>query len=263
MILVVDIGNSNIVLGLFDKCKAPEKDAKFIWRIHTDTQKTTDEYGIIIRSFFAESNIDIDSIELVFVSSVVPALTTTIQNTLKSIVKTKVVSFTPEIYEQLPVSIIDSAKNQIGTDLLANATAGFLHCKSECIIVDFGTALTFTMVDNTGKVQGVAIAPGLQTAVKALFKNTAQIPSVVLKEPSTVLGYDTVSAVQSGIVFGYTELVSGMLKRIHKEKSFENATVIATGGLSHVIENDDKKFNFVDRQFTLKGLACIASLLKI
>ncbi len=261
MILVVDIGNSNIVLGLFEKCKSPKKDAKFIWRIHTDILKTSDEYGIILRSLFNESKVATVDIEQIFVSSVVPSLTNTILNTLKEITDNEAISFTPEIYDKLPVSVIESARNQIGTDLLANASAGYLYFKKECIIVDFGTALTFTMVDNTGEVKGVAIAPGLQTAVKSLFKNTAQLPSVLLKAPPSILGYDTVSAVQSGIVFGYSELVNGMLKRIHNEEGFKNAPVIATGGLAHVIENSEHQFNFIDKQLTLKGLACIASLL--
>lgn len=258
MILVADIGNSNIVLGLFDRGGDLCADAKYLWRLHTDALRTADEYISIVRSLFQDSGVVPSAIDFSFVSSVVPPLLPVFEQTLFALTGKKPLLFTPDMYHALPITVVEQARSQIGTDLLANAAAGFLHFGAACVVVDFGTALTFTIVDSNGVVQGVAIAPGLQTAVRSLFKNTAQLPSVLLAAPSSVLGTDTVSAIQSGVVLGYTDLVKGMLARIRAVPGYENAPAAATGGLAQAVENPRELFTHIDAQFTLKGLVSIS-----
>lgn len=250
MILTIDIGNTNIVFGVTD-----QNEWKKIWRIQTDHSKTTDEYEVIFRSLFTSSKISTTEIDKILISSVVPRLIRTFNEMIFHYFGHYPVLLEPSIYAKLPVSTINPA--EIGTDLIANATAAFIHYPSPCMVIDFGTALTFTTINNSGKICGVAIAPGLNTALKSLTENTAQLPDVQLKAPPSVLGHNTIHAIQSGLMFGFAGLVDSIVARTEQEIG-EKLFVIATGGLSSVLMNVSEKIEVVDQNLTLEGLKYIA-----
>jgi len=252
MILTIDIGNTNIVFGVAD-----QKDWLKIWRIQTDLLKTADEYAVIFRSLFTSSGIRESEITRTVLSSVVPSLirpfsemTGQLLGHLPSLVE-------PSLYKKLPIEIL--SPDEIGTDIVADATAAFIRYGGPCMVIDFGTALTFTTISKSGKILGVAIAPGLLTALKSLTGNTAQLRDVQLVAPPSVLGDNTIHAIQSGIVLGFGGLVDSMVALTEKELS-EKINVIATGGLSSVLQNVSKRIQIIDENLTLDGLKYIAGI---
>ncbi|UZR93719.1 type III pantothenate kinase [Chondrinema litorale] len=246
MILVIDIGNTNIVFGIF-------KDDQFQleFRIDTSQQKQASDYQMILRSFMLENNLKASQFKKIILSSVVPRLTPIIQETCEHLFGLKVIRPSAENYTYLPLKIKNP--RQIGTDLVANALAAWQATQNTSIVIDFGTALTFTVLDASGEIKGVNIAPGLKTAMKALSGNTAQLPEIPLEFPKSVIGTDTVTAIQSGLMIGYTGLVKHMISEIKNELN-QSCKVIATGGLSSILENLHSEFDQVDKHLTLKGL---------
>lgn len=252
MLLAFDIGNSDITMGLWNG------NAWQVWRIPSRIDQPELFYGIKIRDSFLEGNFPIEVVEIIVVSSVVPGLTDKIKNVVRSLFKREPIILGPGIYEKLPIEVLNPY--EIGSDLVSNATAAYFKFKRTCIVVDFGTALTFTTVSGTGKILGVSIVPGLRTAVRALSQNTAKLFDVPLEMPMSALGKNTVTAIQSGIVIGYEGLVKNMVLAIRKELN-EECPAIATGGLSFVITSLKGFFEIVDPQLTLDGLRIIGDLL--
>lgn len=158
----------------------------------------------------------------------------------------------PDLYKKLPIGVLNPY--EIGSDLVSNALAAYTRFKRSCIVVDFGTALTFTTLGNDGEILGVAIAPGLKTAIKSLSQNTAKLFDVPLQLPDSVLGKNTVHAIQAGILIGYEGIVTTMIKKIRKELKDESVPVIATGGLSSIITSLSSEFSSIDANLTLDGL---------
>ncbi|MEE0877938.1 MAG: type III pantothenate kinase [Treponemataceae bacterium] len=261
MLLAVDIGNTNIVVALFH-----ENEIIHEWRLHSDPKRTADEYNSMILSFFRDNGISQSYIKSGVLSSVVPLLIGPFIRLMENIIGRKPIILGPSIYDKLPVTIPKSAIHEIGTDLVANSVQAFMEYKKPCIVADFGTALTFTAIDNKGNIQGVAIAPGIKTAVNSLFNNTAQLPSVPLEAPSSSLGRNTIHSIQSGIILGYKGLVESLISQIKNDLSKETDAkqeeiiVIATGGLNSVLKPITDVFEIVDKQLTLKGLKRIADL---
>lgn len=251
MILTIDIGNTNIVFGV-----ANQSEWVKIWRIQTDWSKTADEYEVIFRSLFASSSISCTEISRTVLSSVVPSLIRPFREMLNQLHGCSMLLVEPSIYERLPIKIIDPY--EIGTDLVADATAAFIGYGGPTMIIDFGTALTFTTISRAGEILGVAIAPDLLTALKSLTGNTAQLPDVQLVAPPSVLGKNTVHAIQSGIILGFAGLVDSMVKRTEEELG-ERLTVVATGGLSAVLKNVSSRIEIIDENLTLDGLKYIAN----
>lgn len=190
MLMVVDIGNTNTVVGLYHG-----NDLLRDFRIYTDPRRTCDEYGSIILSLFRDSGIVPSTIEKAIVSSVVPTLNNTFVHMMQQITGKVPLMLGPSLYRLLPVRVPESAVHEIGTDIVCNAVVAYTSYKSACIVIDFGTALTFTAINNSGLIQGIAIAPGLGTAVKALFRDTAQLPLVPLKVPPSSLGTNTIDSI--------------------------------------------------------------------
>lgn len=252
MLLVVDIGNTNIVFGIYDLKRWIRN-----WRIQTDALKTADEYEVILNSLLANGEIDKTKISEVVVCSVVPTLVMPFTDMLAGLIGQSPLLVSPEIYPLLPIKILNP--NQIGTDLVANAVAAFSRFGNYSMVIDFGTALTFTTIGGDSEILGVAIAPGLQTAMSSLAGKTAQLPFVHLAPPPSVLGDNTTHAIQSGIIYGYTGLVDFIIERTEQELN-HNLTVIATGGLSSVIAPIAKKINHIDKMLTLEGLRIISGL---
>ena len=252
MILAIDIGNTNIVFGIYHQDKWQN-----VWRIQTDPQKTADEYEVIFRSLLNSSRIDLSNVELVVLSSVVPSLNSEFESMLPVFLKAGIVLISPDIYSRLPLKIHNPY--EIGTDLVANATAAFTKFSKPCMVIDFGTALTFTTISEEGEILGVSIAPGLKTAIKALAGNTAQLPNVQPIPPPSVLGKNTVHAIQSGVVIGYSGLVGCIIKKTEEELK-QKITTIATGGLSRVFATHFSLVDHVEENLTLEGLIIIGSL---
>lgn len=255
MILAFDIGNTNCKIAL-----AEGETILHQWRVTTNVRFTDTEYISILEPLFKESEVDFKTIEYAVISSVVPQLTKTFMLVSRHFTGKKAVLISPEIYGLLPVKIPESAVHEIGTDLLCDAVEAWCRYKQAAITVNFGTALSFTAIDQNGTIAGIAIAPGIKTALKSLFTDTAQIPYVPLEAPPSSLGKSTTLAVQSGIVLGYTGLVESMIGRmkndLHAETGaeVEKITVIATGGLSGIVKPVTDVFNYIDRNLTMLGI---------
>jgi len=253
MMLAVDIGNTDVTLGLYQ-----EGNWSHMWRLSSALNHPELFYGIKLREFFFEAGLQTDDVQKIVVSSVVPDLTDRIVNVVKTLFGKQPIVLGPDVYAKLPIEVLNPY--EIGSDLVSNALAAYSRFKANCIVVDFGTALTFTTLDATGKIIGVAIAPGLKTAIRSLSQNTAKLFDVPLELPASALGKNTVHAIQAGILIGYEGLVSSMLKRIKAELNDPKCATVATGGLSSIITSIKDQFTEVDKNLTLDGLRIISEL---
>lgn len=253
MLLAVDVGNTDTVFGLYDSGTWSN-----VWRMRSQTQEKEAHYESRLRLHFLEAGLWFGDVETVVLSSVVPALTPVIQKMLRSLFGETVITVGPGILPDLSIAI--DHPHEIGADLIANAVAVMSRYQQNCVVVDFGTALTFTTVSAQGQILGVAILPGLATAVRALFTNTAQLPEVPLKLPSSAIGKNTTEAIQAGILLGYEGLVKSLIQRIRTELGGE-CIAVATGGLSSIIETLQEEFIEIDTQLTLDGLRVIGERL--
>ncbi|AHW59680.1 pantothenate kinase [Draconibacterium orientale] len=254
MLLAIDIGNTNIVFGIY-------KNEEWVnhWRIQTDQLKTADEYEVIFRSLLTAGKICRTEISRIILSSVVPSLVHPFREMLSGLFDNAVINhLNPEIYDRLPIKVLNPY--EIGADLVANATAAYQKYGNNTMVIDFGTALTFTTIGKDSAILGVAIAPGLRTAVGALAGKTAQLPQIHIAPPPSVLGENTIHAIQSGIIFGYTGLVDSMIERTEKELGV-SLNVVATGGLSAVIAPLTKNIKACEPMLTLEGLVQINSFI--
>lgn len=251
MILTIDIGNTNTVFGVCEQDTWHK-----IWRIQTDWHKTADEYEVIFRSLFTSSKICKSEIDKTVLSSVVPGLIRPFNEMIFHLFGHLPMLVDASLYSKLPVKVLNP--EEIGTDLVADATAAFIGYPAPCMVIDFGTALTFTTISKSGEILGVAIAPGLNTALKSLTEKTAQLPDVLLISPPSVLGRNTIHAIQSGMVFGFAGLVDSIVDRTENELG-ETLTVIATGGFSAVLSGVSEKIQIIDENLTLNGLKYMAN----
>lgn len=253
MMLAVDIGNTDITLGLYR-----DTNWAHTWRLSSALKHPELYYGIKLREFFFEAGLRTTEVTKIVISSVVPDLTDRIINVVETLFEKQPVVLGPDVYAKLPIEVLNPY--EIGSDLVSNALAAYMQFKSNCIVVDFGTALTFTTIDANGKILGVAIAPGLKTAIRSLSQNTAKLFDVPLELPASALGKNTVHAIQAGILIGYEGLVSSMLKRIKAELNDPACITVATGGLSSIITSLQHQFTEVDPSLTLNGLRLIGEL---
>ncbi len=250
MLLAIDIGNTNIVFGINQKGEWLHS-----WRIQTDHLKMADEYKVIFGSLLSDGNINVADINEIILSSVVPTLVYPFTEMLANLLPAgKLVTVGPDIYHKLPVKVLNPF--QIGSDLVSNAVAAFEKYGKLTTVIDFGTALTFTTIGKNAEIKGVAIAPGLNTAVSALAGKTAQLPQIHLTAPPSVLGENTLHAIQSGVIFGFSGLVDSIIERTQNELN-EKLTVVATGGLSQVIAPLTKSVKIIEPMLTLDGLFLI------
>lgn len=250
MLLAIDAGNTDIVFGLYDG-----RDWMHLWRIPSGEPLSQEACTFRLVSELLELDLKPDDLKNSVISSVVPAFNRPLSDMLFQLSGHRPLVLGPELYPKLKIQVLNP--EELGTDLVANAVAAFDRFNGKCVVVDFGTALTFTTISETGEILGVAIAPGLKTALHSLFQDTAQLPEVPLVVPASALGKNTVHAIQAGIGLGYTGLVKFLLAHIKKEIG-EDCRVIATGGLSSVFPSLRDSFDEVDRLLTLKGLAIIS-----
>jgi len=252
MLLAIDIGNTDIVFGVND-------DQQWIhqFRISSSFSQRSQDYEAQLRLLFLENSLKLSDIQHIIISCVVPDLRAVIKDMSVTMFGIHPMMVGPEMYDKLNMEIL--SPYEIGTDLVCNATYAYYTYQQNCLIVDFGTALTFTVVSGEGKILGVSIAPGLKTAVKSLFSNTAQLPEVPLSMPESAIGKNTVHAIQAGILWGYVGMVKEMIYQIKLEVGQE-CKVLATGGLSSILTPLRSEFDEVDKTLTLNGLKIIASL---
>ncbi|WP_289031333.1 type III pantothenate kinase [uncultured Algoriphagus sp.] len=251
MFLAIDAGNSNVVFALFDP-QTEKWTNQF--RLETKTELLISQLTKKVPLYFLEHSISPSDISEIGFSTVVPEVQGPIQEFCEKFFGKAAYQIGPKSYKSLPISTI--RPKEIGTDLMCNVMAAWQKYQQALIIVDFGTALTFTVVDDNGKVLGVNIVPGLQTAIRSLFTSTSKLPEVPLKVPKSAIGKDTIHAIQAGILYGYTGLVRGMLETIRTEKDLP-FKVIATGGLSAILTTLEKDFEEIDRYLTLNGIRWI------
>lgn len=249
MLLAIDIGNTDVVFGIYQQSKPI-----YIWRTATVSEAPVYRYQAFLQLQMLEADIIPGQIEKIVVSSVVPELTVPMTDALEKLTGVKPIIVNADTYPALHLDI--DRPYELGSDLIANAIAVYHRYRQNSIIVDFGTALTFTAVTGDGRVVGVSIVPGLKTAVRALFAHTAQLPEVPLLQPETAIGKNTTHSIQSGILIGYEGLVKYMISRFKQEMGGE-CVVVATGGLSSIINTLATEFTEVDRALTLDGLRII------
>lgn len=254
MIVAIDIGNTNVVVGV-----AERDDWRHIWRLPTVSDREAAYfYSTQLGQYLLDVDVKTGMIDSVVISSVVPDLIHVWEEIVSALFGRVPIVIGPKVYPHLPLQI--DRPDEIGTDLVANALAGHTRFKEDVIVVDFGTALTFTIVDKTGHILGVNIAPGLKTAISALFSKTAQLPEVPLELPGSIVGEGTVHAIQNGVLVGYVGLVRHMLSEIRKELG-PQYKAIATGGLSAILHPLQDDFSYIDSALTLNGIRLVGEIL--
>ncbi len=255
MLFTIDIGNTNIVLGLFTDDRLSHK-----WRLLTDSKKSADDYAVDIIELFLTNKIDCLKIESAIIASVVPTLTGRIREAVEKFTNEAIadkILIVGEKNVQLGIDILVNDKNEVGHDRLINAIAGFKKFGGNLIIIDFGTATTFDVVGKNGEYLGGAISPGINLSLKALHDMTAQLPKITIKPQKNVIGKNTIEAMNSGVYFGYISLIEGMVTKIEKELGNETIRII-TGGLAEIFYNPLRNFiNHFEPDLTLDGLRIV------
>lgn len=249
MLLVIDLGNTTLTLGVFDQSKL-----KYHWRLTTDRNRTEDEYGLQMLGLLETCDINPSSIKGIVLSSVVPPLTEWVVRACQNYLKIDPMIVSADL--KLNINVLYDNPSAVGADRLADAVAVQAKYGGPACAIDFGTATTFNAITAQAEYLGGAILPGITTAAEALVSRTAKLPPIELKAPPSVIGRNTVHAIQAGLIYGYVALVEGMVERFKKELG-ENMKVIATGGHVQKIADHTEVIDHVDPWLTLEGLRII------
>jgi len=249
LLLTIDAGNTNTVLGVFEGTTL-----RAHWRLTTRREQTADEYGILVRSLFAGSQLDPRQVDGVVLASVVPPLTPVLVGLSRQFLGQDPMVIEPGVRTGMPV--LYDPPGDVGADRIVNGVAAFEAYGGPVIVVDFGTATTFDVVTRRGEYLGGVICPGIGISADALFQRAARLPRVEMRNPGRVVGRSTVSSIQSGLYFGYAVMVEGMIARIRDELQ-EHTRAVATGGLAEALAADIPSIEAVDPVLTLTGLRII------
>lgn len=250
MVLVVDVGNTHIVLGVFDGKKLLAS-----WRLGTNKERTSDELGMLILGLFNHEKLSVDKVEAVVVASVVPPIMYTLEHAIKKYINSQPMIIGPGT--KTGINIRYQNPKEVGADRIVNAVAGFELYGGPLIIVDMGTATTFCAISEKGEYLGGVICPGMKISAEALYQKAAKLPRIDLVKPESVIGKNTVSSMQAGVFYGYVGQVDYIVNRIKREMGEDNIRVIATGGLSRLIAEESMTINDVNPTLTLEGLRLI------
>lgn len=246
MLLAIDIGNTNVVLGVFDGERLHQS-----WRLGTKAQITEDEYAMVLKDLFGFAGIGFRQVDGIIISTVVPPLLLVMVEMSRKYFKREPLVVTHEL--RTGITLAYENPKEIGADRIVNAAAAFRFYGGPLIIVDFGTATTFCAVTKDGQYLGGAITPGVRISAEALYQRAAKLPRVELVRPSSVIGRDTVTAMQAGVLFGYAGLVDGIVERMRREFA-PDAKVVATGGLAEMVAPETSSITEVRPDLTLEGL---------
>lgn len=251
MILVLNAGNSNITLGIFEQDKL-----KHHWRMETNRHRTEDEYAIQVKAFFSHVQISFEHIKGIIISSVVPPIMYVLEEMCRKYFYIKPLIVGPGVKNGLNIKYENP--REVGADRIVNAVAAIEEYGSKCplIVIDFGTAITYCYINEKGDYLGGAIAPGITISTEALYSRASKLPRIEISRPSSVIGKNTISAMQAGIIFGFVGQVEGIVSRM-TENSRTQPLVVATGSLAKVIANETTLIDIVDDFLTLKGLHVI------
>lgn len=252
MLLVIDVGNTNIVFGVYKG-----KNLLYNWRITSDKDRTSDEYGLLFDQIFKFNGLRLEDVKDIIISSVVPPLMHTLPTMSRRYFNIEPIVVGPGIKTGIDIKY-DNPK-EVGADRIVNAISGYEKYGGPLIIVDSGTAITFDAVGIDGSYLGGVITPGIKISSEALFLRTAKLPKVEIAKPEKVIGKNTVNSIQSGLVYGYIGMIDYILERIIKEMDYKEkyVKVIATGGFSNLISNESKYIDIIDSLLTLEGLRII------
>lgn len=249
MLLAIDIGNTNIVFGVY------EGDIlKYDWRISTDANKTADEIGILFAQLFSYKGINLEDVNAVVISSVVPTIMSEMETMCEEFIKVKPLIIGPGVKSGLVLKFENP--KEVGADRIVNAVATIEKYGKPAIVVDFGTATTFDAISSEGFYLGGAITPGIGISMDALFNRAAKLPRVELVKPPNIIGKNTVKGIQSGIVYGYIGLVDAIVRKMKHELG-DKVVTVATGGQSHFIAKYCETIDYIDPFLTLEGLKSI------
>jgi type III pantothenate kinase len=255
MLLVVDVGNTNVVFGVHNG-----EGWLHHWRVRTVRDKMPDEYGALLRMLLREADMTMAAFDRIAMASVVPPLTGRMEEMFAEQAGLTPLVISHEVETGLTFAVDNPA--EVGADLIADAVAALALTAGPCVVVDFGTATTFTAVSGQATFMGVAIAPGVNLSAAALSGGTAQLPQVRLQAPPHALGTNTIHSIQSGVLLGYVSMVEGMLERFEVEVmnrlGVDDVTMIATGGLANVIAPLTHVLSWVEPWLTLDGIRLIA-----
>ncbi|MCB9728925.1 MAG: type III pantothenate kinase [Deltaproteobacteria bacterium] len=250
MLMVIDVGNTNTVLGVYDGEELIEH-----WRVATNAQSTTDELGVLYMSLFAARRIPPEQVGAAIVACVVPPAVHAITRACDRYFDVHPLFVGADVDCGMPIAY-DNPR-EVGADRLVNAVAAYARWKTACVVVDFGTATTFDVIGAEGVYRGGVIAPGIGISLDALFLRASKLPRVNIARPERVIGTRTVDSMQAGIVFGYVGLVDGLVERIREEMPEDDVRVIATGGLAALISSETRHIHSVEPFLTLEGLRLI------
>lgn len=251
MLLVIDVGNTNTVMGIYRQ-KTLVQD----WRIRTERKTTEDEFNVIVTSLFANDGIDAGSIRNTVISCVVPPMVTILDSFCRKYLGHAPQWVDARTYTRMPILI--NNPSELGADRIVNAVAAYQKYRQGMIIIDFGTATTFDVVSEKGEYLGGAISPGIMIASEALFREASKLPRVeIFERPENVVGKDTAGSIKSGIIFGYAGLVDGIVGRMKKQMA-PTPMVLATGGLAPLMANVARSIEKVESSLTLEGLRIIS-----
>ncbi|KXI11891.1 type III pantothenate kinase [Peptostreptococcus anaerobius] len=250
MLLVFDVGNTNMVLGVYDGSKLISD-----WRINTDPNKTSDEYGVLIKNLFDSSKVDMTLVDSIIISSVVPAVMHSLENFCMKYCGISPLIVGPGIKTGLNIKYDDP--KMVGADRIVNAVAAIAKYKKPLIIIDFGTATTYCAISGKGEYLGGVIAPGIKISSEALFQKASKLPRVEIVKPECIICKDTISSIQAGLVYGYAGQCEKIVELMKEELGDDEVLVIGTGGLANMIATQTDVMDYVDGDLTLEGLRLI------